>query len=93
MHHCTCCTQYQQELTELNHKHQALLLDLPLLRERAVLARQTLQLYKEENVRLNQTRVELLAKVQQLEEGGREGGGREGRRVDELVRVLNCKNG
>jgi hypothetical protein len=43
-----------------------MLIDYPLLRQRAVIHRQTLEIYRSENVALNAARVQLQARVAQL---------------------------
>ena len=66
MHDCTCCAPCRQELVELRKRHEEMLIDYPLLRERAVIHRQTLEIYRSENVALNAARVQLQARVGQL---------------------------
>lgn len=66
MHNCTCCAPCQQQLAELRKKHEEMLIDYPLLRQRAVIHRQTLEIYRAENVALNAARVQLQARVAQL---------------------------
>lgn len=102
MHNCTCCHSCQQELALLRAQHQSLLLDYPPLKQKAILARQTLQIYKDENVQLNKSRIDLQARVayleQQLSQSQLEHhqenpeARRESRRLDELNRVIIAKN-
>jgi hypothetical protein len=66
MHNCSCCSHCQQELTLIRAQHQSLLCDYPPLKERARLARQTLQIYKDENAQLNKARLDLQARIADL---------------------------